>query len=164
MENDTEVLYKKLKEDIKKYDTDRLLEKIKGMLNISNKEYENISFCILLIFWLETVLKEVLKNLILKSQKIEEKYPEFIDIIFNETTFSSKITIIEFIINKNRNLKEKFKDFFAYCRTLNSLRNQIFHTKLNDINYKGLPISGVETQRKMFIDLIEARLKMGMKL
>jgi len=161
MENNREELYKELRETVKNWTTDQLTKKVQGMLKVTDEEYKNISFCILLIFWVETILKEVLKELVLKYQKSEKQYPEFIDAIFNETTFGSKITIVEFIINQSEKFKKTYKDFFSYCRALNGLRNQIFHTKLKDIKYNGLSISEIKTQRKMFIDLIESRMKMG---
>jgi len=133
------------------------------MSKISKDKFFDLSFCILLIFWTESILKEVLKEVLIDAMRPEKKYPALINLILDETTFISKIKITEFIINANPKYKKGYKDFFSFCKALNDTRNQIFHVKLENITYKSLPISEISTQRKMLEDLIKSRLKMGIK-
>lgn len=164
MEQKIEASYQEIYKKIENWGTDEMIKKVQEMSGINDKEYKDFSFCILLIFWTESTLKKVLEELLLNSQKPEKQYPELINLIFNETAFSSKIKITEFIINVNPKYKEEYKDFFSYCRELNQVRNQIFHTKLESIKYRGSLISDIKTQRRMLTDLIQARLKMGVNL
>lgn len=159
MDINTEKQYKELYEEIKNWKTDDLINRVQKMLRINDEDFKIISFCILLIFWTELMLKNNLTDTILNSQEIKKRYPELINLIFDETTFRTKIKIMKFVINKGRRKKE-FKDFFSFCQALNNLRNKIFHVKLDKIQYKGLAISDINTQRKMLHDLIDARLKM----
>jgi hypothetical protein len=145
-------------------DKDGLLKEIQRISQISEEKFKDLSFCILLIFWVELTLKKLLTTLLLDAFKSEKRYSELINLIFNETTFISKIKITEFIINANPKYKESHKDFFSFCKALNETRNQIFHVKLENITYKNLPISDINTQKEMLKDLIRARLKMGIKL
>jgi len=161
MDPKIEKLYKNFLAKINASDKKVLFEEIQKISGISEEKYKNFSFCILLIFWVESTLKKLLTTLLLNAFRPEKQYPELINLIFNETTFISKIKIIEFIINANPKYKETHKDFFSFCKALNETRNQIFHNKLDDATYKNLSISDIKTQRKMLKDLIEARLKMN---
>jgi len=159
-----ENLYQKFLEKIKKLDKKSLLKEMLRISEIDKDKFSDLSFCILLIFWTELILKKVLNGLLLNAMKPEKRYPELINLILDETTFISKIKITEFIISGNPQYKRDYRDFFSFCKTLNEVRNQIFHAKLNNITYKGLSISKLSTQKAMLKDLIKARLKMGVNL
>lgn len=153
--------YKNFSNRIDSLDKEGLLKEIHRISNIKEEKYADISFCILLIFWTETILKELLSTLLLDSFRPEKRYPELVNLIFDETTFCGKIKITKFIINASPRYKEGYKSFFSFCETLNQTRNQIFHSKLNSITYGKLSIYKIKTQRKMLRDLISARLKMN---
>ncbi len=163
MENGIEKLYQNFLKKIDTLDKDGLFKEVQRISGLQEEKYKDLSFCILLIFWTELALKKVLEQLLLDAFRPEKRYPELVNLIFNETTFISKIKITEFIINPNPKYKKDYKDFFSFCKALNETRNQVFHVKLENITYKGLPISEISTQRKMLEDLIKARLKMGIK-
>jgi O-succinylbenzoate synthase len=156
-----EKLYEEFLSKIKKANKDRLFQEIKRMSVIEEEKYKDFSFAILLIFWTESMLKGILSNLLLEALRPDKKYPDLINLIFDETTFISKIKITEFVINVKPDYKENFKDFFSFCRSLNDTRNQIFHAKLENITYRNSNISDINTQKKTIEDLINARIKMN---
>jgi|YelNatPaOPRAMG01_1025707.scaffolds.fasta_scaffold31223_3 hypothetical protein len=164
MEKDIEKIYQDFLNKIEYSDKNGLMEETEKLLVISgldNEKQKDILFCIYWIFFMEISLKEILKELLLDALKLDMKHPQLINLIFEETTFISKIKITEFIINFNPQYKKDYAEFFSFCRALNDTRNQIFHVKLENIKYKDLPISDINTQRKIIRDFINARFKMG---
>lgn len=156
MEEKVIKIYRDILEKIDKSERDDLTKLVKSWSKVS----KDMVFCFYLIVCIESILKKVLEDLLLNSQKLEKKYPEFVESIFDETTFNSKINIMEKMFKKSKRYKD-FKSFFSYCREINNLRNKIFHNKVKDIRYQGLLISDITTKRKMLKDLIKARIKMN---
>ncbi len=137
------------------------LKKINESGNIlSKQEVDIFLFCFLLIAYLEKNIQKSLYKVLLDSQKNKLKYPELIDLLLKEKTFWQKIKILRFILKKNKNWKDMEK-FVKFCETINlGIRNNLFHFKLTELNYKGLDVSDIKTQNKIIKDLIVAESKL----
>lgn len=159
MEKEKEKAYNELFKKINKLEENKLIKIVKGYSNITGQKNKDMLFSVYLIVWIESVLKKVLEETLLDSQKLELKHPKLVSLIFEETTFTAKINIMEGIFRGSKRYKD-FKKLFSYCREINNVRNQIFHIKLENLTYKGKSISNTETKRKMLKDLIKARMKM----
>lgn len=142
--------------------TQEIIENLKEMNEVNGnfkKEDANVfTFCFLLISYLEKVIQKTLFEILLSSQKEELRFPELIDLLLKEKTFTQKIDILEFLINRLGLNKDR--DFVSLCRIVNSgIRNNLFHFKLNELEYRGLDVSKVENQNKIITDLILAESK-----
>ncbi len=145
-------------------DTKKLIEDLK-MVNERNnnflkKEIDTFTFCFLIIGYLEKNIQGTLYETILDSQKPELKYPELIDLLLKEKTFGQKIEIFEFATKKSKSW-ENIKDFIIFCKNINyGIRNSLFHFKINELRYKNLDVSKLETQNKIMTDLLSAEIKL----
>lgn len=143
--------------------TQELVENLKAINEISGNftkgEVDTFVFCFLLISYLEKVVQKTLQEAILDSQKDELKYPELIDILLKEKTFMQKLDVFEFLV-KGSDAWEEDKDFITLCRSVNNgIRNNLFHFKLNELEYRGMDISKVENQNKIIEELLLAEAK-----
>ncbi len=142
--------------------TQELIENLKTMNavsgNFKTEEMDTFTFCFLIIAYLEKVIQKTLYEALLDSQKEELKYPELINLLLKEKTFTQKLDIFEFLVNSLGLSKDK--DFISICRSVNSgIRNNLFHFKLNELEYRGLDVSKAETQNRIIVDLISAESK-----
>ncbi len=129
--------------------------------HLAKEELDTFIFCFLLIAYLEKNIQKTLYEALLDSQKEELKYPELIDLLLKEKTFTEKIKIFKFIIERGKSWDD-MKDFIKFCDTINfGIRNNLFHFKLNELKYKDLDVSKVETQNEIINDLvaIEGKVK-----
>lgn len=70
-----------------------------------------------------------------------------------------KLDVFEFLV-RGSDAWEKDKDFITLCRSVNNgIRNNLFHFKLNELEYRGMDISKVENQNKILEELISAEAK-----
>lgn len=134
---------------------DYLFKISKDSWKLSKEELESFILCFLLIGFLEKTIQKTLYETILNSQEQKSKFPELVDYLLKERTFTEKINIFEFIINKTGTKEDKknMEEFFSFCRQINSgIRNNLFHFKINELYYKGKNIIDIETQKKLLND------------
>ena len=120
----------------------------------TKKESEVFTFCFFLIGFLEKTIEEVLRDTLLETQKLESKYPKLIDYLMKERTFRDKIKILRFIMKRGKKKTyESSKGFIAFCETVNQgIRNNLFHFKIDELEYKGMNVSETKTQVKIMRD------------
>jgi len=135
----------------------RLMTQVNG--SISEKETNTFIFCFLLIGYLEKAIEKTLYEVFLENLKPEARSPGLIELIFKEQTFGQKIAVFKFIV-KDTPHWEKDKDFIKLCIRVNQgIRNNLFHFKLKELNYKDLDVADTETQNLIINDLIAAEFK-----
>ncbi len=126
--------------------------------NFKKEDVSTFTLCLLLISYLENGIQDTLFELLLDSQKDEAKFPDLIDLLLKEKTFTQKIDILEFLTNR-LNL-EQDRDMITFYRKINSgMRNPLFHFKLDEIKYDKANVSSQEVQNRIFNDLLSAESK-----
>jgi len=127
----------------------------------SENEIDTFIFCFLLIGYIEKGMEKSTKEILLLTQRPEIQKPELIDLIIKEKTFSQKIDLAEFLM-KDANIFTQWDDWIDFCRRVNQgIRNNLFHFKLDKLQYRGMDVLKIETKNKMLIDLVNAEKKAG---
>lgn len=156
--DDKKEIKKQYEESIKNaYDSfeSNMLNMFKSQLGINEEEYKAVIFISMLIYHCEKSVENAC-SIVIKKGVITPRTSESIDYIFDELTFSSKINVYEKLLKK---YPENYRDLLkglSFYRELNSIRNKIFHCKLNEILYKGRPVAKQETKLLLIKDMIES--------
>ncbi len=163
---DTDGFIDNLCQKIDGLNENELIDFVKRLCGIDTSKEKDILFCTFLWLSTELILKESMANTLSNGLVGHKDSKRFSDIIFEETTFSEKITMFRkwFKDSENKDLSQNFKNFLDYCSALNDTRNQIFHIKIDNITYNGLSVSKLSTKQQMIKDMLEGRKKMNIPM
>lgn len=158
--NFIQIYMKRKTEKIHDSFTQEMIEIFKTKLRLNQENYDSIIFLTFLIFQTENGLNNVLTGLLKKGfdkeATIHSKLNnEIISDIIDELTFSSKLNIYEKIVSKYECYAD-LKKGVSFLRELNSIRNKIFHCKLEKITYRGKKITVGKTKLQIIEDYLKA--------
>ncbi len=128
----------------------------KYAFGLPDDQISEVTFIFWLVYYVERQIKEFIPegicNYIKGSGFSGDIKPikDAFDCCLTELTLLSKIKVLELVV-KNTSLD--MSKHIKYCKTLNQIRNQISHNKIDDLKYKNKSIKLRETKELMLDDL-----------
>jgi len=129
---------------------------VKKAYKFTDEEISSGQFIFWLVYYMEKRLTGMLKNTLkVFVQCSDDSVKKIIDIVFEESYLSAKITVLEKSLSDPLKMESpETKGLCGYYREINNIRNSLFHNKeIKDIKYKGKSILDRKTKELMIRDL-----------
>jgi hypothetical protein len=131
--------------------TDNLIRTFSAAI-LPKSNFDLMILCLSVAIGIEKIFTDVLRSVIDKFTTEHFRCLKVGDIVLNELTLSSKITIFKKICTKGNGSTKKYDGLISFARLINEqIRNNLFHNKIEHINYKGVKLFNNIAQQKLLI-------------